>query len=183
MTTRARIIAAGLAGASFALGLVPGTPSIPVLADGYPAGYDGCAVTAPGENVANPAAGPSGGAAGSGNVVNKGTCSFTAKKTGGFTAVGTNWNVTVYDKADPGTRKVLGSYTTANRVSSQGIPGAPKLPTPCKYPAYQRGNFVVVTTADGAVTAGPNEWGGPLAGPVNVPPNSVAMNCDTVERR
>jgi hypothetical protein len=138
-----------------AAGLAAGTAA-PVIADTYPTGRDGCVATAPGQNVAN----PSGGAAGSGNVANAGKCSFTAVKSGGFTAVGTNWKITVYDRADPATRKVQAVYTTASRQTHlrvSPLPGAPvATPTPCLYPAYSRGQFVVVETADGVVTAGSN---------------------------
>jgi hypothetical protein len=138
---------------SAVLGLTGLTGSGPVRADTYPGGLDGCVAASHGASVPN----ASGGAAGSGNVVNQTSCSFVAAKRGGFAAVGADWAITVYDRADPATRRVVYHYTTANRTGpahplwpSQ----APNVPTPCRFPAYSQGQYVEARATNGVVYLG-----------------------------
>lgn len=145
---RKLVVTTALAGAAL-VGL-PGLGA--VRADTYPNGLEGCIAASQGQSVANP-----GGPAGSGNLVNKSTCSFTAKKGGGFVAVGTDWSVTVYDRPEAALRKVVHRYTTANMWGRPhgAYPGdAPPLPAPCMIPAYVKGQFVVVNATEGVVYTG-----------------------------
>jgi hypothetical protein len=172
---RSILIATAAASAAVAAAAL-GPSAVGARADTYPGGVDGCiAVAAAAPAVPNP-----GGPTGSGNVVNSNTCRFTARQDGGFAAAGTNWSVAVYDRADPGTRRLLAQYTTANRngkpyIQQGGVGTVPQsTPTPCRFPAYRAHQFIVVTTADGPVYAGTTK---PPAGtaPVDVP--ALSFSC------
>jgi hypothetical protein len=135
---------AAAAGAALSLGAVVGTPA---RADKLPTG-NGCVAGKDVASQANPAGG--------GNLVNNGTCSFTATINGGFAAASTSYAVAVYDTADPATRHVIANYTSENRQTIK--PGSPvpnlPAPAPCFIPAFKKGNFVVVRANQGAVWAG-----------------------------